>query len=116
MSICMFFFIMRGISVGLHATRAAQARSTTFLASVSPLVSLMASPKQPQSLTGLSTKIHTVRAVMTAMNASVSLLTTRRQMARSMSIPIQNSTALSATEAARVAQSGMAPATPMASA
>ena len=43
------------------------AKSMMFLPKVSKLVNLIASPKQPQSLTGLAMAIHVVMSVITTM-------------------------------------------------
>ena len=99
---------------GCHATMAAQASSTRFLAKVCPLVSFSASPKQPQSSMGLATKSQSVTSVITTMKTSVSRDAKRRWIAKSRKIPRQNSKAESPTDEASVSQSGTHAETPTA--
>ena len=51
-----------------------------FFASVCPLVSTTASPKQPQSGTGFFRYIHTVSAVIAAMKRNVMRVVSLRRM------------------------------------
>ena len=83
----------RGIRRGASTVTTLMANSTKFLVSVCALVRWMASPKQPQSFTGLATTIHTVTSVIRAMNTVTSLVTSRRRMAKSRKMPRQNSKA-----------------------
>ena len=96
----------RAISAGRHATSVAHAISTMFFSSVSPLVSLSASPKHPQSFTGSAMYIHTVSAVITLIRASVSFDTMCLRTAKSMNTPSENSRAPSAIATITSAQSG----------
>ena len=98
--------IRRPMCVGRHATSAASASRTIFFSSVSRFVRVSASPKQPQSLTGSAMYIHTVTAVMTTMNSSVSLAVTLLLIAVSMNAPSVNSTMLSDTDIRSVSISG----------
>ena len=66
----------------------------------------MASPKQPQSLTGLAIAIHTVMRVITVINASITRVVNRRRMAKRMKMPSANSRAANATDEPSVSQSG----------
>ena len=83
-----------------------QASNTMFLASVWPLVSTTASPKQPQSLTGLATAIHTVISVIMVMKIRVTRVASRRRMAQSINTPIENSNAAKSTATVRVTHPG----------
>ena len=78
-----------------------------FLSRVSPLVSFMASPKHPQSFTGLAMNIHTVMRVITTIIAVVNFDTSRRCMANSMNMPSANSVIANAIAPVSVIQSGM---------
>lgn len=78
-----------------------------FLTKVSPLLSLMASPKQPQSLTGFAITIHRVRSVMQIITNNNILVTIRLRMAKSNRIPKLNSIVDKKTEKVSVAQSGI---------
>ena len=80
--------------------------STTFFQKVCQLVSTSASPKQPQSLMGFSMASHSVSSVITTIMASVSLVTTRRRMAKSRQMPSTNSMADCRMEAESVTKSG----------
>ena len=102
----LLFDMSLGIASGHRAIAAVHARSTMFLASVCALVSVIASPKQPQSFTGSATYIHTVTAVITTMSAASTFDTARRLMANITSTPSVNSIAASATAPHRVSQSG----------
>ena len=68
---------------GHLATTKAASNSTMFFAKVCPLVSRMASPKQPQSFTGLAKYIHTVMSVIMPIKPNSSFETKRRCMAKS---------------------------------
>lgn len=95
--------------VGQMAKTMAQPSSTMFFNNVSVLLSLIASPKHPQSLMGLAMANHSVTTVMIAMKTSVIFDTTRRLMASRMNTPKQNSKADKTTEAPNVIQSGTMP-------
>ena len=84
----------------------AMASSTTFFQNVCQLVSFTASPKQPQSLMGLAMASHSVSGVNTAIMSSSRRDVARRCMAKSRQMPMPNSTADMATEAAMVMKSG----------
>ena len=90
---------------GHTATTAEAVSRTTFFHSVCQLVSFTASPKQPQSFTGLATANHSVTTVITAMKASTMRDTCLRLMANSRNTPKQNSSAERLSEAASVSQS-----------
>ena len=78
-----------------------------FFRKVCALESLTASPKHPQSLTGLATQSQSETAVMKSMNTTMMRDTARRLMAKSSKMPRQNSKADSPTEAVRASQSGI---------
>ena len=99
--------ISRAMSIGRIAVTMAAASSTMFFRSVSPLVSFMASPKHPQSFTGLAMNIHTVMSVITTINAVTSFDTRWRCMANSMNMPRANSVMASVIAPVSVSQSGM---------
>ena len=82
------------------------ASSKIFLAKVCPFVSLMASPKQPQSLTGLKRKIHNVTNVMKHMKTAESLVTMSLRIPTSRRIPRQNSRVDTVSEAMSVIHCG----------
>ena len=96
-----------------HRTMAGTIK-TRFFSSVCVLVSRMASPKQPQSVTGLNKTNHRLTNVMPTMNTSIIFEQRRRRMAKSMKIPRQNSTAASTTDVPNVSKSGTTPPRPMA--
>ena len=104
----------RYIRSGRHATTTEAASSTMFLSSVCTLVRRNASPKQPQSFTGLNSAIHTVMRVITAMNATRIFDTRWRRMANKTNTPRLNSSADSATDARSVTMSGTMPPVPTA--
>lgn len=91
---------------GRQAMTAVQASSTMFLSSVWPLVRCMASPKHPQSLTGLAIHSQSVTNVITTMNTSDILEADRLWMAKSRKMPRQNSIAESSTEVPKVKMDG----------
>ena len=92
-----------------------QAKSTMFLMSVSTFVSIIASPKHPQSDTGFAIAIQTVMAVIIAMKANISFDVACRRIAKRVKIPNENSTAASPIAMMSVSQSGMKLANPKAS-
>ena len=94
------------MSAGRRASTTAKASKTTFFQNVSQLDSLMASPKQPQSLMGSAMASHSVSGVNTAMMSSSRRDVARRWMANSRQMPMPNSTADIATDAASVRMSG----------
>ena len=69
----------------------------------------MASPKHPQSLTGLAIHSHSDTTVMKAISSRVSRDTVRRWMAISRKTPRQNSKADSRMESVRAIHSGIRP-------
>lgn len=85
------------------------AKSMMFLPKVSKLVNLIASPKQPQSLTGFAIAIHVVMSVITTIVKSKILEVRRLRMANNKKMPIENSNVERATEAVSVIQSGTMP-------
>ncbi len=103
------------ISRGHFAITTAHANKMMFFISVCVLVSTMASPKHPQSFTGLATAIHKVSTVMTTITAVTMRLTIRRCMANKRYMPKANSKAANITDAVSVAQSGIHGVSPMAS-
>ena len=62
-----------------------------FLASVSSLLSTMASPKQPQSDTGLAIAMYVVRIVIATIKMVVILAVPRLLMPKSKCVPMVNS-------------------------
>ena len=84
----------------------AMASSATFFQNVCQLVSFTASLKQPQSLMGLAMASHSVSGVNTAMTSSSRREVARRCMAKSRQMPMPNSAADMATEAASMMKSG----------
>ena len=83
----------RYMSSGWRQIRTAMASSTAFFQNVCQLVSTTASPKHPQSLTGLAKASHSVSGVMTRKSISVSSDTMRRRMASNRNVPSENSNA-----------------------
>ena len=69
----------------------AAARRTMFFASVAVLLSMMTSPKHPQSGTGSAMAMYTVRAVMAAMRRRVKRAVLFFFMAKRMHAPRVNS-------------------------
>ena len=63
-----------------------------FLASVSSLLSMMTSPKQPQSDTGLAIAMYVVRIVIAAIKTVATLAVPRLLMPNSKCVPMVNST------------------------
>ena len=92
----------RNNSIGFHATTRAAPSSTTFFQNVCQLVSTSASPKQPQSLTGLATASQSVSGVITASSTTAILDASRRRMAKSRKMPMENSSVDSAMLATMV--------------
>ena len=84
-----------------HIAKAA-ASSIMFLPKVCQLVSLRASPKHPQSLTGFARAIHTVVAVIIAMKRRMVFDTSLLLMAKSSRMPRLNSKAARITDAPSV--------------
>src|SRR5574344_2474125 len=84
-----------------------QANNTMFLMKVCMLVRCMASPKHPQSFTGLHITNHKVMRVIIAINGDVIFEISLRLIANSRNIPKQNSSAASAVDVKRVIQSGI---------
>lgn len=76
---------------GYFHTVTAAAISIMFLMNVSQFVSFIASPKHPQSLTGLAMAIHKVITVIMLMNTNIILETICLLIAKSMNTPKQNS-------------------------
>ena len=104
----LLFDTKRTMSSGQRVTMTAIASSTTFFQNVCQLVSTTASPKHPQSLTGLATASHSVSGVITSMTNSTSLDTSRLRMANIRQMPSTNSMADSSTLAPSVMRSGNA--------
>ena len=77
-------------------------------------VRFRASPKQPQSLTGLAITIHAVMNVITAITNSKTLEVSLLLMANNKNIPMENSKVERPMEAVSVSQSGMTPPNPRA--
>ena len=102
------------IDSGFHVTTAAHAMSIMFFISDCILVSLIASPKHPQSFIGFAIVNHIVMAVIMHMNANIILEHILRLMANSMNIPSENSSPDIATDVVSVIQSGIMPAIPTA--
>jgi len=98
--------INRYMPNGHFISTAAHANSTMFLTRVCVLVSFTASPKHPQSLTGLAMATHRVTMVMPAINSSDSSDTRRRRMANRMKMPSENSNADKIIDRAKVTVSG----------
>ena len=69
----------------------AQTNNMIFFSSVCPLVSLIASPKQPQSFIGLAHTNHMVNNVMMTINAKQTREISLRRMAKRRNTPMQNS-------------------------
>ena len=87
----------------------AQTNNMIFFSSVCPLVSLIASPKQPQSFIGLAHTNHMVNNVMMTINAKQTREISLRRMAKRRNTPMQNSRLDITTEASKVIQSGIVP-------
>ena len=102
------------MSNGFFHRRMEMASKTMFLANVSAFVSFRASPKQPQSLTGLAITIHAVMNVITAITNSKTLEVSLLLMANNKNIPMENSKVERPMEAVSVSQSGMTPPNPRA--
>ena len=99
---------------GIFHRQIAIANRMRFLTRVSSLLNLMASPKHPQSFTGLAMAIQMVMSVMMTMINSNILDISLLLIPNRMNMPMENSIVERATEAVRVIQSGTSPASPSA--
>ena len=103
---CAFFDTNLTMLVGHFSSMSAMASRMMFLMKVCPLLSTTASPKHPQSFTGLAITIHRVSRVMMLISASTILETRCLLMANNRKMPNENSSAASRTAPTSSVHSG----------
>ena len=96
----------RTIAMGHFATIAEHASKMIFLIKVWVFVSLIASPKHPQSFTGFANAIQMVIIVIITIKAKTIFEIILRLMAKRRKTPSESSRVASSMEAVRVAKSG----------